>query len=164
MELNKAVVIATSIILALAAFKAGPQLPELSGRTNFDMHFHGWMMEHGKSYATPAEREFRYKIFVKNLVKVLTHKNPSYQIGLNQFSDMTIEELKIKFTGYRRMSEPSLGATFLETGLTQAPDTWDWRTKGKVTPVKNQGQCGSCWAFSTTGSLEGSFAITNSTL
>ena len=161
MELNKVAVIATSILLAFAAFNSAP---EYNGRTNYDLQFHSWMLEHGKSYSTPAEREFRYKIFVKNLIKVLTHINPDYKIGLNHFSDMTREEIKTKYMGYRRMSDPSLSAVYLETGLTQAPTNWDWRDKNVVTPVKNQGQCGSCWAFSTTGTLEGSFAITNKTL
>jgi len=78
-----------------------------------------------------------------------------FTMGITQFADMTAEEFKMML-GYN----PSLKKSYNPVYLNAAPPTAvDWRDKNAVTPVKNQGQCGSCWAFSTTGSIEGAHAI-----
>jgi len=79
------------------------------------------------------------------------HANAEYTLGMNQFMDLTKSEFKSIYLGFN--SEQPNHASNVHTD-TNSSGSVDWRTKGDVSPIKDQGQCGSCWAFSTTGQME----------
>jgi len=89
----------------------------------------------------------------------------SYSLGMNQFGDLTGDEFTARFTGYLPRENSFLRSlNHAELSHVSSSPSVDWRQKNAVTAVKNQQQCGSCWAFSTTGSVEGAYAIKNGTL
>jgi C1A family cysteine protease len=109
----------------------------------------------------------RFHIFKDNLAYIQAEntKNHSYTLGLNEFADMTKQEFFSTHTGLMQRPQGVKKAPVFSAPANFAPTAdVDWRKNGAVTPVKNQGQCGSCWAFSTTGALEGAFQIKEKTL
>ena len=127
--------------------------------------FADWKKTHNKVYGTPKEHVFRLGAFYKNYLQIVSSNeiNTSFKLGLNKFSDMTPEEFRAKYLGLQNM-EGQNRAKFYADIPTTNDDSVNWVTQGAVTPVKNQEQCGSCWAFSTTGSLEGAYFISKGTL
>ncbi|UYV61086.1 hypothetical protein LAZ67_1003336 [Cordylochernes scorpioides] len=122
------------------------------------------MHKFGKSYS-PEEEFHRKAIFNENLEEIIKHNLDydlglkSYRLGLNKFSDMSFEEFEDKYTGYKKTSKHNFGEPMEIPEEMDLPDSLDYRTKGVVTPVKAQGHCGSCWAFSATGAIEGQYAL-----
>jgi len=120
----------------------------------------GFKNKYNKIYATIEEEQTRFQIFLSNYQKIEDHNKEfvngrkSYQMGMNKFGDMTHEEFLSKLLSSNR-SESFRGTTFLAPQNILIPTAIDWRQKGYVTPVKDQGQCGSCGAFSITGTVEG---------
>jgi len=133
--------------------------------------FRRFMRAHNKQYAK-EEFSARLAIFEENLQRIdaLNVQRSHATFGVTKFADLTPEEFKRM---YLTLTVPKEGLTNLpvaaevsESELQALPDNFDWRTHtpAVVTPVKDQGQCGSCWAFSTTGNTEGQHALKTGTL
>ncbi|KAE8692248.1 hypothetical protein F3Y22_tig00110847pilonHSYRG00083 [Hibiscus syriacus] len=126
-----------------------------------------WMVDHGRTYESKLEKEKRLDIFRENLEYIESFNNggnKSFKLGLNEFADMTQDEFIAAHTGYNKkqeqdnstLSEPTL---FMYEKFSDVPISFDWRDHGAVTPVKYQGRCNCCWAFSAVAALEGIIKI-----
>lgn len=119
--------------------------------------FTSFVKTHHKKY-THDEFFNRFNVFKVNVEKIRLHNsgNHTYSLGVNEFADMTAEEFKGKL-GYKPVDRSFLRSKNAPAKHhhVKVASSVDWRQKGAVTAVKNQGQCGGCWAFSTTGSVEG---------
>ncbi|XP_020631216.1 cathepsin L1-like isoform X1 [Orbicella faveolata] len=127
-----------------------------------ELQWKAWKSFHGKSYLTKSEETMRKAIWRDNLKTINEHNSQgrSYRLAMNHFGDLTQNEFSFLYLRplylYRFSSETKRsGSAYLEPGHVSLPTEVDWRKEGYVTEVKDQGHCGSCWAFSATGSLEG---------
>jgi len=126
-----------------------------------------WKMKYGKTYGVPAQEEYRKAVFMANYHKVNLHNSlygRTWDMGLNYFADMPAEEFAVVYTGFNAAAMDSEPKEFVELPETSNPKRVDWTEKNAVTDVKNQGHCGSCWSFSTTGAVEGANAVQNGKL
>ena len=116
--------------------------------------------QYNKIYANQEEKLYRQGVFYNNYDRIEEHnrnEKNNFKLGMNRFGDLLSHEFYNQNMFYHLRPSHQTSQSLLDE--TDVVDEIDWRSKNAVTPAKNQGQCGSCWAFSTTGSLEGLNAI-----
>ena len=126
------------------------------------------MQKHGKVYVDEVTELRRHAIWQMNKKYVDEHNanladRLGFTLGMNEYADMDGAEFSKIFNGYISGRRSNTTKMFVAAGKA-LPSSVDWRTKGIVTGIKNQGQCGSCWSFSATGSLEGQHALSTGNL
>jgi len=144
----------------LSSQESKKALKELQKHSNFK----AFVKKHVKKYGDKNEYKRRYKVFRQNMKKVQflreTEKGTG-EYGVTEFSDLTEEEYRKNKLGLKQGEGLKEVPDWPEAKIpdVKLPAEFDWRKLDAVTPVKNQGQCGSCWAFSVTGNVEGQWKI-----
>lgn len=165
-----------SVFLLLAFVALASAATPLLSEDEYQVLFSAYMKDHNKEYSSPAEMFSRYNTFKQNFDLVHIHNEEAAQgkhtftLAMNQFADITNEEYRQRLglkrdgkTAEEHHSKHGMHChhTFVGEAASTLPASFDWRDQNAVGAVKNQGSCGSCWAFSATAALE--FAYFNKT-
>ncbi|GAB2274755.1 hypothetical protein Dimus_009528 [Dionaea muscipula] len=160
--MNSSIVLRTTslillcIIFASSAANSGTCQPY--DPKAYEQRFEAWQNRYGRQYKDKEEWLLRFGIYQTNLqfIDFINSQNFTFTLTDNKFADMTNAEFRSLYFGLLINDPPSKSdlkpMIFRDDPV---PDSIDWREKGAVTPIKDQGQCGSCWAFSTVAAVEG---------
>ncbi|KAK6944738.1 Cathepsin propeptide inhibitor domain (I29), partial [Dillenia turbinata] len=134
-------------------------LPKVLGGARHALSFARFAQRYGKRYETLEEIKLRFQVFSENLklIRSTNKKGLPYKLAVNQFADLTWEEFQRHRLGAAQNCSATLKGSHKLSNVI-LPEVIDWREIGIVSPVKDQGHCGSCWTFSTTGALEAAYA------
>jgi len=146
------------VLLVAVALALDPPSEEES-KAKFAEFIHTY----GKSYATIEEFNHRFNNFKASIIRVMEIQatSPSATYGITKFSDMSVEEFRNTILMQSLPERPARDVPVAGVSVADpnAPASWDWRDHNAVTPVKDQGQCGSCWAFSATEAIESAWIL-----
>jgi C1A family cysteine protease len=160
----------TACIALTVLASANAIQPVTDNSLTIDQEFDQWASVYGKHYSTEVEKALRKQIFQKNRNTVITHNQEyengvhSFNLELNNHADITNAEYQQQMLGFSSSAALTAAQTYNAPNGT-APASWDWRdTKNVVGAVKNQGSCGSCWAFSAVATMEGAYNLKTGSL
>ncbi|CAK9315537.1 unnamed protein product [Citrullus colocynthis] len=126
-----------------------------SSSSDLQDRYQKWMSKYGREYKSREEWEQRFNIYQLNVQYIdnFNSLNHSYTLAENSFADLTNDEFKTTYLGFKTDWLPD--TWFRYGNMVNLPTNVDWRKENAVTPIKDQGQCGSCWAFSAVAAVEG---------
>ena len=147
-----------------AAHGAPLSLPHAAHPDRVREAFLGFVNKHGKEYVNDeTEMKYRMGVFAENLAAIEeSNAVNTFYSEVNEFADETWEEFSARLLDPQADCSATTSEeheVFLGRHHHRYPESRDWRDLGVVSPVKNQGRCGSCWTFSTTGALEAAYAL-----
>jgi len=152
-----------AIVCVLASLALVSAIAPL-GDEQYELLFTRWAKHHAKTYQS-EEFLHRFLVFKSNLDYIRAHaeKNATYTLAMNKYGDLTNAEFVAQKNGYNYIHREHMrGLNVVELDTVGLPASVDWRTQNVLVGIKDQGQCGSCWAFSATGAVEAAHAIENS--
>jgi C1A family cysteine protease len=157
-------ILAVLFVFLATALAANDDRRFKAHRMPHEVRFQEWMGKHGKQYTSQKEYETRLNNFIETTKRIAALNarskalNSTATFAHNKFSDLSLSEFSVRL-GMKGYKPKQIVGVPVAAPQTQAPSSFDWRARGGITAVKDQAQCGSCWAFSCTESIESAYMI-----
>lgn len=153
-------------LVLLVASSLGSQQQSLSSESRVEREWLAFKQRFGREYATVGEERYRQQVFFNNLriIDDLNRREGSDVFGVTKFADLSVEEFRSNWLMPKGSVKGDVNTAVTPVFGAALPSSFDWSAKGAVTPVYNQGQCGSCWAFSTTEEIESMWFLAGNSL